>query len=269
MRTLRFNQGFALKRERLSAIIRCIAEGNATSNDAIASYMGVNKPVAEGFRGWLCKTGLGSGTDGRYTLSPCGTIIANHDPYLQHTDTLWILHYFLISQHQERAEIWYRCFNEFLLPGKKFTSAELAQYVRTCIENTPSNMQGIEKDTASLVNCYTQVENLGNLGILAKGIKENISTTDVSPPDPLIIAFILFDSWQRRFGAVDSVRLSMLVDEPESIGRTFVADYTRVRHYIGQLERIGLVTFSDTQFEPVTRRFFDEPLTLISRYYQQ
>lgn len=269
MRTLRFSQGFALSRERLTRMLLCIAEGRATSESEIGSYMGVNKPVVEAFRGWLCKTGLGRFEKKCYSLTPLGEIVVAHDPNLQLLGTLWLLHYHLVSEHDERAEVWYHCFNGFLRPGQSFSSADLQMFVNQQIEETPSNRDGIARDIGTLTTSYVQLAYLGNLRLLVESGRGMYIVGDIAIPDPLIVAYVLFDSWHRRFGASDSVRLSTLVDEPESIGRVFVADNPQVRLYIEQLQRLGLVTFADTQHEPVTRRFFDDPLTVIKRYYQQ
>jgi len=269
MRNLAFCQKFALNRGRLSLLLRCIAENKATSNDAIADYMGVNKPVAEGFRGWLHKTSLGNSANKSYQLTPLGELVHTHDPQLHDIGTAWLLHYALVSEYQERAEVWYRCFNEFLQPSIRFKTADLARYIDRHLDDTPANISAVSKDAAMLVNCYTEAANLGNLGLLTRNTKDEIAVGSITPPDALLIGFILLDSWQRRLGTVDSVRLSALVNEPESIGRVFVADLPQVRGCIAHIERLNLVTFADTQFEPVTRRYFDDPLTLVQRYYEQ
>ncbi|HEU4326452.1 MAG TPA: DUF4007 family protein [Roseiflexaceae bacterium] len=268
MRELRFNQGFPLYRERLSGMLRCIAAGQATSDESVGAFMGVNPYMVEGVRGWLCKTGLGRGTSKEYTLSPFGSIIAAHDPNLQRPATLWLLHYYLVSQHEERAEVWYRCFNEFLMPGQPFTAAALEDHVFRALEQTPGNKSGVANDTKELIKTYTNAAALGNLGLIVRQNKTEIVSGTPALPDPLITAYVLFDSWPRQFGSVDTVRLSQLVDTPESIGRVFLANNTQVRELIGGMQSMGLLTFADTQHEPVTRHFHDAPIALLERYYR-
>jgi hypothetical protein len=223
--------------------------------------------MVEGIRGWLCKTGLGNGTSKNYTLSPFGTLVAEYDPDLQQAGTQWLLHYYLVSQHEERAEVWYRCFNEFLSPRRSFSADELQGYTERILEQTPKNKDGVAKDTKELIKTYTQPAALGALGIVAKQGKAALSVAAPNEPDPLIVGYILFDGWMRRFGEVDTIRLSQIVNEPESIGKIFTADHDQVRQYIGALQRLGLVNYADTQHEPVTRRFQDDPLRLLERYY--
>jgi hypothetical protein len=267
MRELRFNQGFPLYRERLSGMLRCIAAGQATSDDAVGSFLGVNPYMVEGLRGWLCKTGLGTGTSKQYILTPFGTLVAEHDPDLQQAGTKWLLHYYLMSQHEERAEVWYRCFNEFLTPELSFSASTLQEHVLRSLEQTPKNKAGVESDTKELIKTYTNPAALGELGLLVRQGKSEIAVGSPQTPDALIAAYVLFDSWERCFGSIDTVRLGQLVSEPESIGRVFLANTSQVQALINTLQPLGLVTFADTQHQPVTRRFQDSPITLLERYF--
>ncbi|GAB4190507.1 MAG: hypothetical protein OHK0022_03370 [Roseiflexaceae bacterium] len=137
-------------------------------------------------------------------------------------------------------------------------------------------------DTKELIKTYTNAAALGGLGLIVRQNKtefvsglglivrqnktEFVSGTPALP-EPLIAAYVLFDSWPRQFGSVDTVRLSQLVDTPESIGRVFLANNTQVRELVGAMQSMGLLTFADTQHEPVTRHFHDVPIALLERYY--
>jgi hypothetical protein len=269
MRDLRFNQGFPLYRERLSGMLRCIHDGQATSDEAVGSYMGVNPYMVEGIRGWLCKTGLGNGTSKNYTLSPFGALVAEHDPDLQQAGTQWLLHYYLASQHEERAEVWFRCFNEYLSPEQSFSANALQDFVFRSLDQTPKNKSGVDSDTKELIKTYTNPAALGDLRLLIRQGKSDIVVGRPSTPDSLIIAYVLCDSWERRFGSIDTVRLGQLISEPESIGRVFVANDSQVRSFISALQSHGMITFNESQHQAVTRRFRDTPISLLERYYQQ
>ena len=268
MRHLRFNQGFALHSERLSGFVRCVAEQPLASKEDVAAYIGVNPYMIEGLMGWLYKTGLGKGNSRNYALTPFGTLVAKHDPQLQRMGTLWLLHYYLCSEHEERAEVWFRCFNAFLTFGQTFSADELRTFVEGNLEHTPTNTKGVESDTKELLRTYTQSTGLGDLGLLAKR-GESFEVLAPRTPEPLIVAYVLFDSWARHFGSADVVRLSQLVSEPESIGRIFVAAPGQVRALIVTLQGLGLVNYADTQHEPVTRRYEATPIDLLERYYRE
>lgn len=268
MRDLAFCRQFTLDRQRLSRMIMSVANNERATDESIAAAMGVNPYMVTGFRGWFRKTGLGIGVSGDYRLTPFGALVAKLDPELQQPGTLWLLHYYLCSQHEERAEVWFRCFNDFLAPGQTFSPDELQTYIERNLDQTPSNTKGVASDTKELIKTYTQPLALGDLGILGKHGKR-IEVAAPRTPEPLIAAYVLFDSWPRRFGDADVVRLSQIASEPESIGRMFVTTLDQVRQRIIALQGLGLVNYADTQHEPVTRRFHGSPLQLLERYYQE
>lgn len=267
MRTLRFNMGFPLDRSLMSGMLQCIAAGEATSDETVGGYIGVNPYKVQGLRGWLCKLGLGSGTSKQYLLSPFGKAVAAHDPDLARPGTLWLMHYFLTSEHDERSEVWYRCFNDFLYPGKSFSRDELHEYVERSLPESPSNKAGVESDAKELVKTYIQSAALGGLGLFTKQANKGFVAALSAPPEPLIVAYILFDTWQRRYSDSNTLRLSQLVSEPETPGRIFVATPTQVRELMLALQARGLVSYADTQHEPVTRQFHHAPVELLEQYY--
>lgn len=267
MRELAFHQKFKLDRERLASLMRCITQSQVGSAKAAAECMGVGKPVAEGFLGWLFKTGLGKSDKGTYVLSPIGEIVADHDPHLMDSGTLWLLHYYLASQHEERAEVWYRCFNEFLSPGMEFARGELQTYIERALESAPTNRSGIADDCKELVKCYTESSGLGKLQVITGAGKGTYQARLGQLPDPHIVAFVLFDSWQRRFPQHDTIRLGQVAQEPEMLGRVFVGGRDQVIQSLYDLQGMGWVNLVDSQHEPVTRRFREAPIQLLEAYY--
>jgi hypothetical protein len=269
MRSLRFNQGFALDRNLIKGMLQYIATGEPASDEAIGAYVGINPYKVESLRGWFCKLGLGSGTSRQYRLSRFGVVVAAHDPDLTRPGTLWLLHYFLTSEHEERSEVWYQCFNAFLYPGMSFSREELQEYIERILPESPSNKAGVASDTKELVKTYSQASALGSLEIITRQVDKKLVAGLGILPEPLIVAYILFDVWRRRYNDANTLRLSQLVSEPEMPGRIFVATSAQVRELILHLQAQGLLTYADTQHEPVTRRFHDDPIVLLEQYYQQ
>jgi hypothetical protein len=269
MRSLQFNQGFPLERNLIKGMLQFIATGEPFSNEAVGAYIGVNPYKVNGLRGWFCKLGLGNGSVKGYHLSPFGIAVAAHDPDLTRPGTLWLLHYFLSSEHEERSEAWYQCFNTFLYPGMSFSREELQEYIERNLPESPSNKAALEKDTKELVKTYNQASALGSLEIITRQVGKKLVAGLGILPEPLIVAYILFDMWRRRYNDTNTLRLSQLVSEPETPGRIFVATSAQVREFILHLQAQGLLTYADTQHEPVTRRFHDDPTILLEQYYQR
>jgi hypothetical protein len=267
MRTLKFHQGFKLDRARLATLLGGIATGQVASKKTAAAAMGVGEPAAEGCLGWLLKTGLASARDSTYVLTPLGTIVAAHDPHLSQLGTLWLLHYHLVTEHVERAEVWYRAFNEFLNPGMLFTRDALRQFVERSLDKTPVNKSGVDSDCKEFVKCYIDVACLAKLELVREVEKSTYETMLYNAPEPYVFAFALFDAWRRRFPHVDTLRVSQICSEPEMPGRVFAARREQVVQALQSLQSMGLVNIVDSQHEPVTRRFHDEPWRLIEHYY--
>ena len=259
MRSIKFHQGFKLDRVRLSTLLRCAAENEVISKKTAASYMGVGEPAAEGCIGWLVKTGLGMVLEKGYGLTPLGVLVARHDPELSHLNTLWLLHYYLVTEHDERSEVWYCAFNEFINPGTPFTREALQMYVERSLDSSPSNKSGVRDDCNEFAKGYTDPVALGKLGLIREVAKKTYEAGLNSLPDPHMFAFALFDTWQRRFPHVDTVRITQISREPEMPGRVFAARHDQVVQVLQSLQSMGLVNIVDSQHEPVTRRFRDAP----------
>jgi hypothetical protein len=269
MRSLRFNQGFSLDRALIRGMLQYIANHEQASDEAIAGYIGVNPYKVEGLRGWFCKLGLGSGSSKQQRLSPFGALIASSDPDMSRAGTLWMLHYFLATEHEERSEVWHQCFNQFLHPAMVFAPEELQEHIERNLPESPANKTGIDKDVKELIKTYTQTSALGQLALLMRQKDKKIVAGISAQPELLIVAYALFNTWQRRYNETNTLRLSQLVTEAETPGRIFVSTAEQVRDMVLRLQAQGLLTYADTQHEPVTRRFHDEPLTLLEQYYQR
>jgi hypothetical protein len=268
MRDFQFYEKFALNRERLSAILRCTAEDPTASKKTIAAAMGVNPYMVSGFRGWFCKTGLGTMMSKQTTFTPFAHLIARYDPYMEQDGTLWGLHYHLAtSTNQERAEVWYQFFNTFATPGKSFTSNELQRYMDHTLAAYAASPAYIADDRKELLKCYASQAALGPIGLLHKEGEKDYRITG-SLPDAAIVAYIVFDSWQRLFPTYDTLRLTQLCETPEMVGRICIVERVAVQQAVGILQSQGYLTFADTQHEPVSRRFHDDPLIFLEQYYQ-
>ncbi len=267
MRNFKFHQGFKLDRERLATLVRCIAEHEATSKKAAAVYMGIGEAAAEGCLGWLLKTGLGTAARGTYILTPLGALVAAHDDALAHQSTLWLLHYALVSEQNERSEVWYRAFNELISPGMAFTRESLQSYVERSLEVLPIDKSAIANDCKEFMKGYLAPTALGKLELVREAKNNEYEAGLMALPAPHIFAYVLFDAWQRRFPHADTLRITQICQEPELPGKVFAARRDQIVQLLHALQSLGLVNVVDSQHEPVTRRFREAPLQLLTSYY--
>ena len=265
-----FFQGFALRRDRLAGMVQAITVNPDAIDREIGTVMGVNPYMVEGFQGWLYKTGLATKVGNHYTLSPFGALVAAQDPNFADPGTLWLLHFHLATQHVERAEVWYRFFNEFATPQQTFSRDEWFSAIARLIADVPKNKAGLSKDPGEMLNTYTRPQALGDLGLLAASDPKNptFRVRGATPP-PLVAAWMLLDTWERRFAHSDTVRLSQICHEPEFLGKVCLLDRERVHSLLNQIQSLGVIALADTQHEPVTRRFRESPLGLLEQYYGQ
>ena len=76
------------------------------------------------------------------------------DPYCEHIDTLWLLHWWLLAP-KSHVPAWWTAFNEF--PGLEFTSEELEQWVtdQASSLNKKVSPASIKKDVNLLLRMYS------------------------------------------------------------------------------------------------------------------
>jgi hypothetical protein len=267
MRSIKFHQGFKLDRSRLATLMRCMTENKVVAKKAAAAYIGVGEAAAEGTIGWLIKTGLGAASGKGYELTPLGKLVAANDPELSQHNTLWLMHYFLVTEQPERAEVWHRAFNDFLSPQTPCTREALQSYVEQSMEVSPTNQSGIDSDCKEFWKCYTTTIGLGKLDLIREIDKTTYEVGLIGNLDPTLVAFTLFTTWQRRFPHTDTLRISQLCDAPELTGKVFAARRDQVVNLLQKLQSMGLVNIVDSQHEPVTRRYRDEAFQLLSTAY--
>lgn len=265
-----FYHTFQLELSRLSRGLDCVSGGGITITQSLAECMGVNLPVARGYRNWLKHTGLAQELEDSLRLTDIGSILAKHDLQLRDTNSLWILHYYLCIDHRERSEAWYRLMNEYLTPNKRFTISDYKVYFEHRVSHLITNKRALKDDPMVAIRTYTREQGLGTLNIVEAHNKDShVISRYPKYPNPQIIGYMLMDWWERHYPHDQTLTLSQLHEEPESIGRLLVATVNHVKQWIQTLSGYGLVAFSDSQHQPVTRLYFDSPKQLLEQYYER
>lgn len=232
---------------------------------AAAREMGINKPAVEGSIGWLLKSGLGEKLEKGYGLSAFGLLVAKYDPEIKQEATLWLMHYYLVTEHHERAEVWFRAFQEFLTPNASFSRESLQRYVEQYTES--SNIANVNDDCKQFIACYTRPCALGKLEIIQKVDKALFEVGLRNMPHQHVFAFTLFDIWQRIFPHTDTLRVTQITDSPQFPGKVFMARRDQIIQSLHILQSLGLVNVTESQHEPVTRRYRDDPFKLLEMHY--
>jgi hypothetical protein len=274
-KTLGFYQNFGLDLHRLSAALECVQKTPTINYIDFGKYMGMNKPVAESYSAWLRHTGLviahSKGVPGRsltYQLTPFGEMVIKYDPKLTDLGTQWVLHYYLAAKHEEISEAWRVLINHFVSPGLSFTLNQFQAYFSGLIGNEATNKKALEKDPDTAIGTYIRTQALGKLGILRK-TSGTYAVGRPILPDALVVGYILFDQWQRKSPDIATWRFSQICQDPENVGRIFLAQPAQVKQMLANLAGRGYVTFAETQHEPVNRLYQGPVAQLMERYYCQ
>ncbi len=152
----------------LLALAQAEREGNTSRFFAFpdaTDRFGLGPSMIHALRYWLRATGVmveqpGQGVRRIPTLTPLGTLLAEVDPYLERTGSLWLLHDQLIRQRVQ-APTWYWFFQCFLPTRGKATSfstvAALEALLAWSIKEAPRQHMApgaLKKDLDCLLRLY-------------------------------------------------------------------------------------------------------------------
>lgn len=272
-RTIGFHGYFAFDRSRLSMALSCVLRGAELTYGGLGACMGVNEPLGRAFINWLRHTYLIAPQEtekkGQAGVTDFADLVWRHDPDLQDPGTLWLLHYYLCTDHAERSEAWHHLFNHFLNPGLHFTQGQFQGAFAEAVGEQVSNQKALTEDPRQALATYTNADALGSLGLLHKQKDRSLAVGSPPPPPTLIAGYMLFDWWTRRYPHTNTLRFSQLWQEEESLGRLLVASPAQVQRLVQALTGAGYLTYAETQHEPVNRLLDRPALALLERYYRE
>ena len=168
--TVYFHGSFGLNRKYMSGVLATSLKKPNATGDEIAEPFGYKAPFTGRYKSWLHKTGLS--TKGRKTeLTPVGEVVWKNDPKFESLVTQWLLHHEL-STDPERAEAWHFFVHEFLPKHRSFSVEELEDgLAMKLMSHHPSHFgrgsSMIKVIARKIIQCYTEPEALGALGILS------------------------------------------------------------------------------------------------------
>lgn len=136
--------------------------GNLLDYNKVMEEQGVGKNMAKSMRHWAESTQVlyKDKTTKEHKITKIGKVIFSQsgDKYLQHTDTLWLLHYLLVSNHKKNA-LWYYLFNIYggVIFSKESFTTNLKSWLEK-IEHRIPNIKQLERDFNCCMNMYCLTE---------------------------------------------------------------------------------------------------------------
>lgn len=177
------------------------------------------------------------------------------DPFLEDPNTLWLLHWLLIS-NSERSTTWQWAFNRF--PSNEFTREGLLQSVEDEIRRlnlSPPSESTLKRDIEVFVRTYlsgrgnrtTAVEDSLDCPLTELNLLEEVSGTNLvkirrGPKSTLgdrTFAFCLLQFWNRTAPETKSLAFSEIAYSQNSPGTVFKLDENSL---IERLERLEIAT---------------------------
>lgn len=208
-----------------------------------------------------------------------------HDPYLEDTNSLWLIHWSLCTNEQ-RATTWNWAFN--VLRGTEFTVETLTQSIESELATrmlkapTPNTLN---RDVEVFIRTYlpsritrkTVIEDsldcpLNELGLLAsegsdlmifgRGCQRSLADA--------VFAFALLDFWKREASRRESLSFNEIAYAPNSPGCVFKLDEDSLMGRLERLEHVseGRILFSDTAgLKQVYRKASMQPMEPLEKHY--
>jgi hypothetical protein len=235
-------------------------------DDAIARF-GVGRNMVGAIRHWATATGIieGGGDVALFTTTEIGRKIFAEDgldPFMEHSSTLWLVHWNLASQAEKTT--WFWAFNQFhnstfdrdqLVQGigklahdrnwrKAATSTikrDVECFVRTYVARPPSTAGGFEDVLES------PLAELGLIKPIGRRDGFRFSRGPKTSLEDGIFLYALTDFW-RRFSDNATLSFETLGYEPGSPGRVFLLDETDLSERLLDIEDAsnGVYRWSET-----------------------
>ena len=264
----RAHDTFFIRKGWLTKGMRCVANQPdvfISRDENPMDVLGIGANMVKALRYWLQAVGLtAEPSKGKriQTFTDLGTLIYEHDTYMEELGTLQLLQYRLASQREE-ATAWYFFFNEFSrleFSREDFVEA-LQKYIKIEDSETEYAIRSLNDDFQCIINTYLpryksnpakiSPENnidcpFGELGLVdvlnkrKKTYKKSIPASNTL--DPYIILAVIVDNANGR----KEIGLNELLTAPCNIGKVFNLDSITMLDVLYRIERLGLIKINRT-----------------------
>jgi hypothetical protein len=235
-----------------------------SADDAIARF-GVGKNMVASIRHWAIATGVikeASGGTVTTSLGRCLFAEGGLDPYMEHPDTAWLIHWQLCGQPHKTT--WFWAFNYF--PAPSFERDMLVKSLEKLAKDREwrrSSTATIRNDVACFVRSYvsqlptgkashedTLESPLTELGLIRPiGRRHGFRFVRGSKPSlgSGVFCYAVTRFWSDYFTA-RTLSFEALAHEPGSPGRVFLLDENDLMDRLSTLEGVsnGLYRWSET-----------------------
>lgn len=189
-----------------------------------------------------------------------GKVVFQKDPFFEDIFTLWILHYFIVS-NKELCTSWYLFFNRFTLT--EFTKEELIDGMEHLLEDYISSRDfsrsSLKDDCGTILKSYYEEDMmrdpednlicpLSELGLIKqkKNARGKVIYCKTKPSveklHPLAVMYVICKTIQ----PINGLPVDQLLELDNSLGKVFNLDRTMIYYYLEELRHMNLLEINRT-----------------------
>lgn len=212
-----FHRSFRLKRSALIQVLALASKMDAARQDVqcldreiIRQSTNLGTVYVEA----VPRYGVGCGLlDQGYCLTRFGHATVVNDPLLVHSDTLWLMHYFLSTRYGPGPMFWHDLVASRFRTGEEFSASDIsAQIINSHkrVTGKPLTSNSASTSTTVFLGTYCEDDGFGRLGILQCNDHHEYRVLQPEPPSSWALGYALLDFWQAQFGDRLTVNLDSL-----------------------------------------------------------
>jgi hypothetical protein len=266
---LRRHESFSIREGWIEKAINAIMNNNErnifSKNDGI-EILGIGSNMVKSLKYWLISMGIVDDKN-NYRLTEFGSLLYEHDRYLEDQFSWSFIHYKLSSNFDD-APIFYIIFNHFKV--SHFTKDMLVNFVTDFLsqEYKDLNEKYIDEDAAIFIKTYllddfdnNPEENynspLGKLGLILKNGKDAYEKTKISSSrlDYRVVYYALQETFEGK-----TFEISEALNVKNSPCKLFNIDKNLFNQYLYEMKNADLITINKTA--GLNTAYFNKSLSL-------
>lgn len=255
---LKGHESFILREGWLSKGMEAVSKDpKVFSKNGGADELGVGTNMAKAIRYWMRVCGLTQERVGTGVfLTPFGEKIKEKDPYLEHMESIWMLHVNLVRM-EELATVWYLYFQ--YIDGLEYTREAIYKQMMYQLEQRYGQEKITEKslmdDVNVLLRMYAangkQQEDPEDKSISPFSVLKLIKTSGnvyqkVTPDYSQLSEFIVFYAIYDELMEQKSVSVDDILKKPESAGNCLNMDRFLLMGKLDSLQELGFLSVNRT-----------------------
>lgn len=217
----------------------------------------------------------------KHIFTDFGNLVWQYDRFIQETDTLWLLHYYLVT-NKEKATAWYWLFNEYNVD--EFSEDDFFRNINQYVKNEMKVAEKSLKDDYKCIlktyvskpeepesNVYSP---LSELGIIKETKQKNVFEFSNMKKTVAsnILFYVILDQYYKSEYQNNSkeINIDRLLNDNNNIGKVFKLNWLEINEHLDILNKRGLLRVVRTAGLDVINIKCDlTPIEFLVNYYEE